>query len=392
VHRAVPNGPPVAAPATRSDRPASPAPEAAGAANRRLVWVAVAVGAVVVVGAVVAAVLVGGNVGGTAAPSTGSAGTPTDQSSSSAVTYGPSPTPVVVTSSGPVAGLPHATPLGTQVVVVPQVVDGTGDLYAVDADSAETVARLTSGAGGPQAPVVSPDRGSVVYVQSSAISGTVRTVAVDGSGDRALWDGRPADCQTFFRPAWNPVDQTRLAVPCVTTQGSYVLSVIGVDQTVHATIDTGLASVTDVSYSPDGTTLTYRGTGGVGDTTSAIYRQPADGSAAPTRLTDGTAADGGPMFSPDGERIVFTRSTPGASGSTIMLMNADGSDLQPLTDGAAHDQDPAWSPDGTRIVFSSDRSTGDPNVTQFWVMQGNGADPQPLNSEVANGPAAWGHR
>jgi len=366
-----------------------------GGSSRRSVWAVAAAGTVVVVVAVVAALLVGGGIGGTAAPTSGS-GTPaeTDTAQSSAMSYGPSPTPVVVTSSGPVAGLPHATPLAPQVVVMPQVVDGTGDLYAVDSATAETVARLTDGAGGPQAPVLSPDRGSVVYVQSSAISGTVRTVAVDGSGDRALWAGRPGDCQTFFRPAWNPIDQTRLAVPCVTTKGSYALLIIGVDGagTVHATIDTGLASVADVSYSPDGRTLTYRGSDSVDGTTSAIYTQPADGSVAPTRLTDGTTADGGPMFSPDGGRIVFTRSTPGGTGSTITLMNADGSDPQPLTDGAAHDQDPVWSPDGTRIVFRSDRSTGDPNTTQFWLMQGNGADPQPLTSEVANGPAAWGPR
>ena len=398
-HRAVPAGPPGAAPPRRPDR----APPTTGGSSRRLLWVALAAGAVVVIGAVVAALLVSGNIGGTAAPSTGSS-TPTVQTSVSmgeqsgestgGITYGPSPTPVVGTASGPVAGLPHASPLGTQVVVMPQVVDGTGDLYAVDADTAETVARLTDGAGGPQAPVLSPDRGSVVYVQSSAISGTIRTVAVDGSGDRTLWDGRPADCQTYFRPAWNPIDQTRLAVPCVTTKGSFVLSVIDVDGsgTVHATIDTGLAAVTDVSYSPDGSTLTYRGADSVGDAKSALYTQPADGSDRPTRLTDGATADGGPMFSPDGGRIVFTRGAPDGSGSTIMLMNADGSDLRPLTDGSAHDQDPTWSPDGTRIVFRSDRSTGDPNASQFWVMQGNGADPQPLTSEVANGPAAWGRR
>ncbi len=394
-HRAVPVGPLDTAPPRRPDR----ARPASGGSSRRLLWVAVAVGAVVVIGAVVAALLVSGNIGGTAAPSTGS-GTPTEQTteqtgeSTGGITYGPSPTPVVGTVSAPVSGLPHATPLGPQVVVMPQVVDGAGDLYAVDAGTAETVARLTNGAGGPQAPVLSPDRGSVVYVQSSAISGTIRAVAVDGSGDRTLWDGRPADCQTYFRPAWNPIDQTRLAVPCVTTKGSFVLSVIDVDAsgTVHATIDTGLPSVTDVSYSPDGSTLTYRGADSVGGTTSALYTQPADGSARPTRLTDGTTADGGPMFSPDGGRIVFTRGAPDGSGSTIMLMNADGTDPQPLTDGAAHDQDPSWSPDGTRIVFRSDRSTGDPNASQFWVMQGNGADPQPLTSEVANGPAAWGRR
>src|SRR6478735_6090594 len=378
---------------TRSPQPvggrvgsSTPGRQPAGRPTRRVVWLAAAVATIVVVGAAVVAFLVQRTVGGTAAPSTAATtGSGNTAAESSGPTLGPSPTPVTVTSSGPVPGLPHAAPLGAQVVVLPQVVDGAADLYAVDVDSARSVARLSTGAAGPQAPVLSPDRGSVVYVQSSAISSGVRTVAVDGTGDRALWDGHPADCQTYFRPAWNPIDQTSLAVVCVTTKGSYALSEIGVDQTVHATIDTGLATVNDVGYSPDGRTLIYRGTDSVGATTSAIYTQPADGSAPPTRITDGTTTDTGPMFSPDGSRIAFARSTGGAAGSTIMVMNADGGDPQQLTDGAAHDQDPAWSPDGTRIVFRSDRSAGAAAGSTFWVMQANGADPTELSSNKSNG-------
>jgi serine/threonine protein kinase len=379
--------------ASTSPQTRTPGVTKAGAADRssrRWVWVSVAVAAVVLVGAAVVALVLRGPVGGTAAPPNGTAtSTP---NGSTGLTYGPSPTPVTVTSSGPVAGLPHATPLGDQAVVVPQVVDGAPDLYAVDTGTLESVARLTTGASGTQAPVLSPDRGSVIYVQSSAISGTIRTVAVDGTNDHVLWDNRPADCQTYFRPAWNPIDQTRLAVVCVTTQGIYALSEIGIDSTVHATVDTGLAVINDVSYAPDATMLTFWGTDAVGATTSAIYTQPADGSSPPTAITDGTAADTGPMFSPDGSRIVFSRSVAGGQGSTIMVVGTGGGDPQPLTDGAAHDRDPAWSPDGTRIVFRSDRSTGDENSSQFWVMQANGADPSPLMSSVANGPPAWSRR
>jgi Tol biopolymer transport system component len=49
-----------------------------------------------------------------------------------------------------------------------------------------------------------------------------------------------------------------------------------------------------------------------------------------------------PAWSPDGDRIVFTRSEPDASNESIWVVNSDGSDLEQLTDGT--DDGPSWGP------------------------------------------------
>ena len=52
-----------------------------------------------------------------------------------------------------------------------------------------------------------------------------------------------------------------------------------------------------------------------------------------------------PDWSPDGERIVFTRSEPDGSNESIWIVGADGSGLAQLTDGT--DDIPAWRPPST---------------------------------------------
>lgn len=65
--------------------------------------------------------------------------------------------------------------------------------------------------------------------------------------------------------------------------------------------------------------------------------------------------DGLPVFSPDGEWIVFGRKKPRAPmGKQLWLMHPDGSDPIGLTEDATmHYNNPAWSPDGTKIVMQS---------------------------------------
>jgi hypothetical protein len=81
----------------------------------------------------------------------------------------------------------------------------------------------------------------------------------------------------------------------------------------------------------------------------------SDQATAITNMPGGACQ---PSWSPDGVRLVFT--SPCATkkdtyqGSSLFIINADGSDLQPLpTAPGGGDFEPAWSPDGRYIAFTS---------------------------------------
>jgi len=86
--------------------------------------------------------------------------------------------------------------------------------------------------------------------------------------------------------------------------------------------------------------------------TDGIYVINADGSGE-TRLTNNSANDLFPVWSPDGKRIAFISDRDG--NSEIYVMNADGSGQARLTNNPEYDTKPTWSSDGTWIAFSSHR-------------------------------------
>ena len=76
-----------------------------------------------------------------------------------------------------------------------------------------------------------------------------------------------------------------------------------------------------------------------------------DGSGL-VQVTNNTAHEGHPNWSPDGTRITFDRQWPGQD-IEIMVMNADGSGVHALTSDGVDQRDPCWSPEGRRIAFQS---------------------------------------
>jgi Tol biopolymer transport system component len=83
-----------------------------------------------------------------------------------------------------------------------------------------------------------------------------------------------------------------------------------------------------------------------------IYVMDADGGNL-RRLTDVPGYDGGPFFSPDGQRIVWRRFTPDGATAEIWTMAVDGSEARQVTRMGVMSWAPYYHPSGEYIVFAS---------------------------------------
>src|SRR4030095_8660936 len=81
-----------------------------------------------------------------------------------------------------------------------------------------------------------------------------------------------------------------------------------------------------------------------GSTTPQLFRIQTSGDGL-QQLTTGKLPATSPAFSPNGNRIAFTR-----LGSGLFTLKVDGSGLRRLTSGK-RDNYPVWSRDGKRIAF-----------------------------------------
>ena len=118
----------------------------------------------------------------------------------------------------------------------------------------------------------------------------------------------------------------------------------------------------DASASPDGSRVAY-----VRDGT--LYVAPTltfGGERAVAAGIDPPSWDVlGPVWSPDGTRIVV------ATGSSLVLANADGSGSHVLFSGANQSVDPSWSHDGSLIAFERNFAPH----WQIWIARTDGSSP-----------------
>jgi Tol biopolymer transport system component/Zn-dependent M28 family amino/carboxypeptidase len=80
----------------------------------------------------------------------------------------------------------------------------------------------------------------------------------------------------------------------------------------------------------------------------------ADGSAQ-TRLTEWPGYDGGPFFTPDGERIVWRHFDESGMLADIYTMRLDGTDRRRLTDFGAMSWAPYFHPSNEYVIFASNK-------------------------------------
>ena len=117
----------------------------------------------------------------------------------------------------------------------------------------------------------------------------------------------------------------------------------------------------------DRTIVYATGSGGPNVRPTDIYVRSATGDVR--RLTNTTAYEGFPSWSPDKARIVFVRSI--RNDADIYVMNADGTGVRRLAGSRRGSQDlyPAWSPDGRSIAFASNRH----GEADIFVMRADGS-------------------
>lgn len=162
----------------------------------------------------------------------------------------------------------------------------------------------------------------------------------------------------------------------------------------------------DPALSPDGRYVAYRRerrATGPSSGTSAIFVMslvdgsqwkvsPAEGGESPAWSPDGrriafsnraglaiVAAEGGkvrplnvvgscPIWSPEGDRIAYCGAAP-SGGSSLEIVNADGTGNRVLISDSHDNFVGAWAPDGNRLAFTSDRR-GDLDA---WTIDVDGA-------------------
>ncbi len=134
--------------------------------------------------------------------------------------------------------------------------------------------------------------------------------------------------------------------------------------------------ISGLSLDPSGSNLVFsQTTGGDSLEHTEIYKYSLIGQDL-VRLTDNTAWDVYPVWSPDGSQILFLSFREATLD--IYLMDANGNNQVLLYDSGFHDADIDWV--GKQIVFTSQ--------SKIWIMGSEGKNPRPITDPPRAGE--WG--
>lgn len=221
-----------------------------------------------------------------------------------------------------------------------------------------------------------PIEGSVVFdgVREGAAFVVVRGLAwncrdLDGDQPHPITIAHAQTTEVALRFHCAPIeDLAAMTLAYVSTAGGYAEINLARPSGETQRITAGSWD-TDPAWSPDGTRILFTRSGWE----VALWVVNVDGSGLQQLTTGGFEFH--PAWSPDGTRIAFV------DWAGIHVMDADGTNVTRLTDGGA-DWYPSWSPDGTRLAFARHEAAFW-NPGRIWVVRADGSEAAPLTSDVA---------
>jgi eukaryotic-like serine/threonine-protein kinase len=223
----------------------------------------------------------------------------------------------------------------------------------------------------------------------------------EDGGQRDIWtipseaSGEPArvavttDTPMDWNPVWSP--DGRYLYLSSDRGGAMNLWRVGIDEASGRTrgepepVTTPSRTSGSISFSRDGKLMMYVSS----DRRSSIFRagiDPATGRVTepPQAAFRGSRVIYTQDLSPNGEWIVFA--TLGGR-EDVCVVKVDGNGYRQVTDDSAHDRGPKWSPDGARIAFYSDRS----GRYEAWTIRpdGSGIEQLTKTTGLARTEVVW---
>lgn len=208
----------------------------------------------------------------------------------------------------------------------------TFDIFSADLDGSN-LTRMTTNNGYDAEGVISPDGKKIVFTSVRDGDLDIYTMNSDGTDVKRLTDTVGYDGGPFFS-----LDSKKI-----------------VYRARHLTDDTEIGTYRELLKQ-----------GLVKPSQLEIFVMDADG-ANQRQVTNNGAANFGPYFHPDGERIIFCSnlSDPDGRDFDLYLINIDGTGLERITFNDTFDGFPMFSHDGKKLVFASNRNAqvkGETNV------------------------------
>jgi TolB protein len=264
----------------------------------------------------------------------------------------------------------------------------TWKLWTMNADGSGAARLLADPGHGADVPSFSADGRRIVVQRCTPPAGPgyapncgIATVDAHGNGLKQL---TPFKYGGDNNPTFSP-DGSRIAFDRYVASG-YEIWIMNADGSDSHRLTNSGALDQHPQFTHDGKRIIYTHALSGVTSDSDLWSMKVDGSDKQPLTTDPNRYDDQADISPDGHQIVFQGGPKGGGPYSIWIASADGSGAHALTSTPTRDDEPAFSPEGKRVIFTRTLADG---TSRLYSIAATGGS----LSQIGNGDdwyASWG--
>lgn len=270
--------------------------------------------------------------------------------------------------------------------------DNTWQIIAMNADGSNETS-LTANFGAYSRPAWSPNGQQIAMRMEIEMGSGLAVMNVRRENGKLLGDTPVAVLKAFADgPRWSP-DGAKLVYVTTENGGGWVTYTVELSSAAIARVPGIPENATNPDWSPAGNQIVFANYIDPAQQLNDLYVINTDGSGF-TQLTNTPEVnEDEAIWSPDGQKIVFTAFQKQADGNfnkDVFIMNRDGTGIARVTTDPGQDFDPSWSPDSKQIVFVSDRHENNDGNYEVYVINVDGTGEMRLtNNHSTDRWPAW---